>query len=142
MKRTSGRRGMTLVIVVVLMTLVGGVITVMTFKASYFYRSQKLERSRCTLRAITDSAAAYIQAHRNTWLSAPPGEPIDLNMNALTPADAESSAKIEVSTTPAGPICHLTTELNWGSIHVENQIDLDLNARPTTLPASRANEPN
>jgi type II secretory pathway pseudopilin PulG len=128
--RSSGRRGFTLVAVMVLMTLVGGVITVMAFNAAYFYRSQKVERSRCVLRAVTESAAAYAQMHH-------PSEPIELNMNALTPRDAESSIKIEVSTTPAGSVCHLISQLTWGSTHLENEMDFILNPRATTLPASK-----
>jgi len=87
--RSSCRCGFTMVAVVLLITLVGGVITLMTFNASYFYRSHKLERSRCVLLAITEIAVSYTRAHRDAWRKSPPGEPIVLNMKALMPADAE-----------------------------------------------------
>ena len=126
--RRSQRRGVTLALVLMVMTVVGGMLTLLATCAAQRYRDRQAERVRLVARALTDSAAAYARTQLDTWSHTPPDEPVQLDVKALLPPEMTGSATLAVVTIDNRRLCRVSTRVSRGVYAAADEIDLDMNS--------------
>jgi type II secretory pathway pseudopilin PulG len=122
----NSRRGLILVLVIVVTALIGGGLAVLTAWAAEGYRTRQADRARLTARALTDSAAAYARAHLEEWSTRAPTQPVTLDVSALLLPNMTGSATITFETIDGRAVCHATGAAQVGPSTAMDEIDLDM----------------
>ena len=120
--RSIPRRGFLLVIVLVVMTLIGGAITAMTLHAAEYYRLRQADRAALVAHGLLASVRAYAVAHPEHLT---PGTSLALPVDALLPANFQGSAAIDCrgGDNPAAT-CRAVVTVERGPYHVKRELPL------------------
>ena len=89
---STRQRGVTLLMSIIVTTLVGGLLTLLSVNAAHFQHDRQVDHVRRLTRTVADSAAAYARTHLTSWADAPPAEPIELDVQTLLPPRATGTA--------------------------------------------------
>jgi hypothetical protein len=138
---SAHRRGVIMIVVVLVMAVVGGMTAVLAACGSQRYQDRQIARLRMVARSITDSGAAYARAHRDTWAGEPPANPILLDVTGLLPPQMDGTATLEVVTVGGRRVCRITSHVELVRFTATNELELPLGPAAgvsATLPASRA----
>jgi type II secretory pathway pseudopilin PulG len=118
------RRGVMLVLVIVAIAMVAGLLSMIAASTAHRFRARRAEQIRLVARTIADSAAAYVDAHRAEWVSAPPPDTVELDVADLLPAKMTGWATLDFHILDGRTTCHVTAQAGQG-IHTSTvQFDL------------------
>ena len=134
---TFHRQAFVMTLVLIVMSIVGGLLTLLCLYSAAYYRSHQADRLRLTTRVVTDSVAACARAHVPQWRVHRPAEPVSIDIASLLPAGADGNAVISF---PAGndrPICHVAVRIARGRYQAADELDLELTPSPSSQAASR-----
>ena len=120
------RRGVALMLVVVLMTIMTGLLTLLAAEAARMYRQRQADGARHVARALADSAAAYARVHIDEWSETPPAEPLVLDVGELLPPKVTGSATLSFPTIDGHVICRISTHAQWSRLVASDELDLPL----------------
>jgi len=120
------RRGVTLLMVIFLMTIFGGLIMMLAFNRSYYYRSRQVNRVRSVARAVADSAAEYVRVHADQWKVDLPAEPIDLDVDELLLPKMTGSARLSLVGEGDRRTCRVTARVARGVVAVVDEIEIEI----------------
>lgn len=147
------RRGMVLLMVVVVIAFVGGVITLLAAHAAAWYRDGRQDRREAVAQAVTDSVVLWAEAHRAELAASPPAasqvattepkaeEPVTtqpetveattsqpaavvVDIASLLPGGFTGTARVLYRDENGQPIRRILTSVASGGIAVEKQVDL------------------
>jgi type II secretory pathway pseudopilin PulG len=127
----ASRRGFMLFIVVVVMTIVGGLLVALSFSSAALYRDRQVDRIRAAARTVSESAALYARAQQELWTAdgqegEGPSDPrtIELDVARLLPTEMRGSAVLTVSTAEERIVCRVIVRVVQGAYEVEEAVDV------------------
>ena len=120
------RRGVTLVLVVLTTSLVGGFLTLLAISSARLYRDRQVDLVRALARAATDSAVAYARAHSADWAETPPDKPIELDIQELLPAKATGSATLRFLTRETRRVCRVSVDVRLHAFVASDEVDVEI----------------
>jgi len=89
-KRIMAERGYVLLIVLTIMTVMGGLVTALASYSAWYYKSTQADRLRQMAFAVRDSVTVYVQTHQQAG-----GEPAELDIRELLPAGVDGTVTVE-----------------------------------------------
>lgn len=94
MKRLTAQRGYVLLIVLTIMTVLGGLVTALAGYSAWYYKSTQADRLRQMAFAVRDSVTVYVKTHQQAWVDQV-GEPAELDIRELLPAGVDGTVTVE-----------------------------------------------
>jgi FlaG/FlaF family flagellin (archaellin) len=135
--RRTQRRGVVLVLAVLLMGIVAGLLSVLAVHATRIHQQRQADRVRATVRAMSDSAVAYARLHVVSNPGNLPGEPVALDVTALLSPEMTGSAVLTFHTDEGRGLCRITAQAALGGRHFQSTTDLQLPAQTAALSIRR-----
>jgi hypothetical protein len=130
------QKGVMLLAVVLLMSVVTGLLSVLALNSAQLYRQRRLDRVHSVARALADSGAAYARARLRAVPATLPGAPIELEVKELLPVPMTGSLVLAFPESPDHRVCHVTARAALGNREAEEEIDVDMPPSTATRPAS------
>jgi len=120
------QRGVILILVLMIITIVGGFLTFLAVNRSNYYRMRQAERVRIMTRQITDSAADYVRMHKQLWAENPPEKPLELDVSKLLPSNMTGSATIHCLKVDGRQICRVSASVIKGAYQVIDELKIEI----------------
>lgn len=89
------RRAVGLVIALVVITLVGSTISLLTLQVNAMVRQRQQEKNRTYAQMLIDSGLAYVQVHRDQLVQTPSSELITLPVDQILPSSMNAGLRLE-----------------------------------------------
>lgn len=122
--RSNQRRGLVLVMMVIVIGVVAGFLALLAMSAAHRYREHEAERARLICRMLSDSAAAHARAHQSEWSQNPPAEPVELDVADLLPPQYTGSATLTFTQASNETTCQVNTRVQRGRYACTTEFDL------------------
>lgn len=114
--RRTRRRGIVLLLAVLLIAVVTGLLSVLALNTAALHRQRQADRVRAAVQSMTESARAYALMHQPAdSASTTDASPIDLDMSALLSAHMTGSAQLTFVTIEDRSICRITARAALGN---------------------------
>jgi len=112
-KQRTAQRGYVLLIVLTIMTVLGGLVTALAGYSAWYYKSTQADRLRQMASAVRDSVTVYVQTHQQAWFDQV-GEPAELDIRELLPAGVDGMVTVERADNATYVRYHVHIELTHG----------------------------
>lgn len=134
MKRSTSQRGYVLLIVLTVMTVLGGLVSGLAGYSAWYHRSTQTDRLRQVASAVRDSVVVCMEHAERAW-EVHPDEPVDLDIRDLLPSGMEGTVTIKAErVSDADDVrYHVHIELARGRYARHETFELEL---PSTVASS------
>lgn len=126
MNRSATRRGFGLIVLLVAMTVVGGLLTILSMRAANTYHLHRIARVRSVAAGLADSAAAYARRHQTEWAGHWPVQSLALDVQGLLPPGFTGSAVLSFETTAGRHICRVNSQTDMNGCEASDEIHLPM----------------
>ncbi len=115
------RRGVGLVVALVVTTVVGAAVSLMSLHAMNLARRHQHDRARMWVRSLAESGAAYAHTYRGVRSTATAPKGIELPTASLVPAGTE--ARLVLTAEPNGAT-HVTAQVTIARFHLVEELQV------------------
>lgn len=109
------RRGVALILVLVIIGLLGGLMAVIAANTGRHIRERQTDRVRLAAVAIADSVAAYVEHSDRQWATSQSSGTIAVDVDALMPTPMTGEATFTVVTVYGRTTCRIHTSVTSGA---------------------------
>jgi len=109
------RRGVALILVLVVIGLLGGLMAVIAANTSRHLRERQTDRVRQAAVAIADSVAAYVRHWPHLRATTQPSRAIEFNVADITPELMTSQARLTFPEVDGRAICRIHVSVSSGA---------------------------
>ena len=120
------RRGVILILALVVIGLLAGLLVVIAASTGQHLRERQTDRVRLSAMAIADSAVAYAMIHGQQWSMTPPRRTIELDVADITPEPMTSQAHLTFPEVDGQTICRIRISASLGSRTATETVDIPL----------------
>lgn len=113
MKQATAQSGYVLLIVLTVMTVLGGLVTALAGYSAWYYKSNQADRLRQMGSAVHDSVTVYVQTHQQAWFDQT-GEPAEVDIRELLPSGVAGTVTVRRADDATDVRYHVHMELIRG----------------------------
>ena len=122
------RRGVFLVLAVVLMAAVAGLVSLLALNSAHRYREHQADRVRRVAVALVDSGAVYARSHLSEWAANPPSGAIYLDVDPMLDEKMTGVLSLTFVKIDDRRVCRVSAEVRRNRYAGTDAVEIDLGA--------------